>query len=197
LAPGLGLQAPAETARAEAAPPPGGTRRSVTSDLAAALQAMKENRFEDALAGLEAVVEVDPANRVALMNLPVVLMRLFRHREAKEVTDRLVVKFPRDPAILNNAAWLYATADDPQLRDGGKAVALAQEALLQLPSNYHVWSTLSEAYYINGQFARSLQAAEEALRLANSAEADFEILMEYRSQIKRANTMQQAFSLVE
>lgn len=198
LAPGLGLRpaqssaaAPQETVVASAAAP------SVRKTLVEALSAMQADRHEDALAGFRAVVQEDPANRVARMNIPVVLIRLFRHQEAREVTEELLERYPRDPAILNNASWLYATASDPALRDSRKAVRLAREALLLLPSNYHVWSTLAEAYHISGEFDKSLQAAEEALRLASSADATFEILMEYRAQIKRARTMRQAFTLVE
>lgn len=194
MAPGLSLRA-----ADPAVEPPARPEKPVAGRplVAKALQDLQAHRYQDALAGFQAAIKAEPENKVARVNLAVVLMRLGRYQEAGAATAWLVDRYPKDPAVLNNAAWLYATAPDPAVRDSRRGILLARRALLDLPSNYHVWSTLAEVYYIAGQFDRSGKAAAEALRLAVAADARFEDLAEYRSQIQRANSLQQAFSLAE
>ena len=72
---------------------------------------------------------------------------------------------PENPHVLNNLAWLYATAEDPRFRNPARALDLAKAAagLLEEP---HILDTLAECYYVNGQYAKALETAKYALRLA-------------------------------
>ena len=72
---------------------------------------------------------------------------------------------PENPHVLNNLAWLYATAEDPRFRNPARALDLAKAAadLLEEP---HILDTLAECYYANGQYAKALETARRALRLA-------------------------------
>ena len=72
---------------------------------------------------------------------------------------------PESPHVLNNLAWLYATAEDPRLRNPARALDLAKAAagFLEEP---HILDTLAECYYVNGQYAKALETAQHALRLA-------------------------------
>jgi Zn-dependent protease with chaperone function len=72
---------------------------------------------------------------------------------------------PENPHVLNNLAWLYATAEDPRFRNPARALDLAKAAagLLEEP---HILDTLAECYYVNGQYAKALETARRALRLA-------------------------------
>lgn len=72
---------------------------------------------------------------------------------------------PDSPQVLNNLAWLYATATDPQLRNPVRALELAQAAA-SLLTEPHILDTLAESYFVNGQYANALAAAQQALRLA-------------------------------
>ena len=84
---------------------------------------------------------------------------------------------PDDPPTLNNLAWLYATAEPEQLRNPEKALALAQAAAARDPSA-HVLDTLAEAYYVNEQFGRAVEAARRALDKARQNRAYFEAQLE-------------------
>ena len=72
---------------------------------------------------------------------------------------------PENPNVLNNLAWLYATAEDPHFRNPARALDLAKAAagLLEEP---HILDTLAECYFVNGQYAKALETAQHALRLA-------------------------------
>jgi cytochrome c-type biogenesis protein CcmH/NrfG len=72
---------------------------------------------------------------------------------------------PENPQVLNNLAWLYATAEDPHFRNPARALDLAKAAagLLEEP---HILDTLAECYFVNGQYAKAFETAQRALRLA-------------------------------
>ena len=69
----------------------------------------------------------------------------------------------------NNLAWLLATAADPALRNGAKAVELAEKAVIATGGNDPVMlHTLAAAYAEDGQFGKAVAAAKDALDLAEA-----------------------------
>ena len=82
---------------------------------------------------------------------------LFQHTLALE---------PENLGALNGLAWTYATDLDPKLRDGKKAVELAERCVSA--THWRVASyldTLSAAYAEAGDFRRALETAHKALTL--------------------------------
>ena len=73
----------------------------------------------------------------------------------------------------NNLAWLLATIDDDALRDGNRAVEVAEQVCrLQgrpTPGNL---DTLAAAYAEAGQFDDAVEAAAKALKLATASKND-------------------------
>ena len=59
-------------------------------------------------------------------------------------------------------AWLLATLDDVELRDGKRALAHASVAVEAEPSSAHL-DTLAAAYAETGQFDRAIVIQREAL----------------------------------
>jgi hypothetical protein len=83
---------------------------------------------------------------------------LFLHSAAVDPTNLLVA---------SSLAWTYATDPDPKLRDGRKALQLAQFCVEQTQSQEPVYlDVLAAAYAETGQFRLALQTANQALRLA-------------------------------
>ena len=78
---------------------------------------------------------------------------------------------------LNNLAWLYATAPQPDLRDPQRALALAQRAA-SLEHAPHVLDTLAECYFVNGRIAEAIQAEQKALDLADKGKGYYEEQLE-------------------
>jgi hypothetical protein len=74
---------------------------------------------------------------------------------------------PDWPEALNNLAWLLASHQDPQIRDGKEAVRLAQRAVeLRQSRDPEQLDTLGGAYAEAGQFSEAIATARSALALA-------------------------------
>jgi Zn-dependent protease with chaperone function len=69
---------------------------------------------------------------------------------------------PEDPEILNNLAWLYATADVEELRKPAEALRLSQKAARISPKP-HILDTLGESYFVNGRYEEAVRALEAAV----------------------------------
>jgi hypothetical protein len=77
---------------------------------------------------------------------------------------------PDWPNALSELAWLLATSPRGDIRDGLRAVDLAERALklgdAQAPS---LWAALDAAYAESGRFSDALRAAEKTRELALAA----------------------------
>lgn len=157
---------------------------------------MKGKNFEAAKQAFkEALVEA--RSKEARFGLGAVYIKTHRYREALEILEALVREYPDDYSIKNNLAWIYASAPAPEIRNGYQSVRLAQEALLAQPGSYHVWSTLSEGYFVSGQYEKAARAAEEALRLSIDMRARRENIETYRKQVSKCIRAQEALSAIE
>jgi len=85
---------------------------------------------------------------------------------------------PDNPYALNNLAWLYATCEVDTFRDPKKALVLAKKAA-ELKGAPHIFDTLAESYYVNGQFEMAVLAATRALEMTPKNRAY------YQSQLKK------------
>ncbi|MEI8329951.1 MAG: glycosyltransferase family 39 protein [Chlamydiia bacterium] len=75
-----------------------------------------------------------------------------------------------NPVCENNLAWLLATAKDPSLRDGKRALALAQSANHATgKSNPEILETLAAARALTGDYEGALVTAKKALEIAQKA----------------------------
>ncbi len=100
------------------------------------------------------------------------------YAEAKSAWEASLALKPESPAVLNNLAWLFATCDEPSLRDPARALELAERAAALEPSPY-ILDTLAESYHVNGRYAEAVEAARQALRLAKGD------LTHYERQLQR------------
>lgn len=158
---------------------------------------LEHGRISNAMEAFNHALELAPGNRSALFGLGTTYVELREYRKALDTLEDLAERFPDDYALKNNIAWIYATASDHSVRNGRKAIEVAQSALLIAPSDYHVWSTLSEAYYVTGEYDRALRASREALRIAEYANASVSDIRDYQKQIDKASKAAQAMSLME
>jgi eukaryotic-like serine/threonine-protein kinase len=72
---------------------------------------------------------------------------------------------------LNNCAWFLATCPQPEFRDPGRSVKLAQEATGRAPDMAEYWNTLGVARYRTGAWKESLAALERSCSLGNGGTA--------------------------
>jgi len=73
---------------------------------------------------------------------------------------------PGDADVMNNLAWLLATAHDARLRDPARAVELATRACELDPDNPRMHGTLAAALAAAGRFDQAAAEAERAAELA-------------------------------
>ena len=202
-----GQAAPATNAVAVGTPgvTPIGLNTSSLADVPAAIRPIVEEGFfemrvdnkEGAAAAFRKALASEPTCKQALFGLGTVLIAGEKYAEAIQVLQRALQSDPKDYFARNNLAWLYATAKDVKFRDGRKAVALAQDALMVAPQDYHVWSCLAEGYYISGNYSRAQRAAEEALRLAQTSNVETNMIVEYTTQAEKCRNAAKAMDILE
>ena len=106
-------------------------------------------------------MEIKPDYAEAYNNLRSALADVIRsYRKVLQVK-------PDDVVAANNLAWLLATCPVASLRDGAKAVKLAQRAV-QLSGEREpaILGTLAAAYAEADHFPEAVQTARKALKLA-------------------------------
>ena len=92
-------------------------------------------------------------------------------RRANAISDyeRALKLQPHDAGLLNNLAWVLATAPEGNLRDGHRAVALATDACRQTEYKAdYVLSTLAAAYAETGDFESARKWAAQAVEVKPS-----------------------------
>src|SRR5439155_4840630 len=80
---------------------------------------------------------------------------------------------PHSILTLNNLAWALSTCPDASLRNGARAIELAQKAdQLAGGQNPILIRTLAAAYAENGRFNDAIETAQRAVQFA-LAQGDF------------------------
>lgn len=101
--------------------------------------------------------------------------------EAASHYERAVRLKPDFAEAQNNLAWLYATSDDPKVRNPQTALAHAKVAVeLTQWKQAFVIDTLAEALYVNQQFDEAVKAETKALALEPHNQGYLERMARYR-----------------
>jgi tetratricopeptide (TPR) repeat protein len=96
------------------------------------------------------------------------------YREALRLSPRMAVAH-------NNLAWLYATAEDPKVRDSAAALDHARQAVeLTAWREPEFIDTLAEALYASRNYAEAVKAQEKALKLAPDNREFLDHMARYR-----------------
>jgi len=138
----------------------------------------KKGLLDEATFHFEEVLKMGDSYK-AHNSLGSVLHRQGRFREAVLHFEEALKLAPDSPATENNLAWVLATAPDPSLRNGAKAVELAQLSLRVSDGKDPLFlHTLAAAYAETGQFPRALEVAERALSLSSDPGLLYELRVE-------------------
>jgi tetratricopeptide (TPR) repeat protein len=126
-----------------------------------------QGKQEQAEAQYIKAVALDPANYRANRELGEVRLAARRFAEALLHLNRAHQARPDDVACANNLSWLLATAPGSQLRDGKRAVLIAQQVVKATQGNNpSTLDTLAAAYAEVGQFQQAVTTAQRAVALA-------------------------------
>jgi tetratricopeptide (TPR) repeat protein len=129
---------------------------------------LRLGRQREALELYRGLVENDPGDEAARLGEALSLMRDDRHREALRTLEAGLEIQPGSVPLIDGLARLLASAPDVSVRDGNRALALAQDLIGRKRSVRNL-ETLGMALAEVGRFADAIAAQEEAIRLAGAA----------------------------
>jgi len=128
---------------------------------------VKKGQLNEAIKLFETVLKLDPVSGPAHNGIASALHRGGRLAEAVAEYERAVELRPESAGILSNLAWMLATCGDPSLRNGPRALAVAERAdRLSGNANPRVLRSLAAAYAEVEQFGQAAKTARRALELS-------------------------------
>jgi tetratricopeptide (TPR) repeat protein len=126
-----------------------------------------KGRTDEAMADWEKTLQIQPNDADAHTCIGNALLRQGSFKEAIAHYEKASALAPGDPHSRNNIAWVLATSSDTSIRDGVKAVELAQEAVqLSGGRDPNFLRTLAVAYAESGRFSEAIGAAQQAITIA-------------------------------
>jgi len=135
-----------------------------------------QEKFTDAEAEYSTALQLNPGD-------PVIEQALEKNR----YLETLHLK-PDSPEVLNNLAWMLATSTNADMRDGARAVQLAERACELTHHQKTIYlGTLAAAYAEAGRFDDAISTAQKACALAsesgdqNLLKRNQELLVLYRA----------------
>ncbi len=136
-----------------------------------ALLLKDRGEYDEAEPLLREILALKACSVTARLHLADLLLRRQRHAEQIEVLAQGDPSCPGSVATRNGLAYVLATAPDPALRDGGRAVRLAEAAVAESEGRHPDYlDTLAAAYAEIGDFERAV--AEERRALAQLEDRD-------------------------
>ena len=126
----------------------------------------RHGQLDAAVAEYREALRINPNYADAHNNLGLVLAQ---HGQVGEAIIHIQKALEIEPSSLshqNNLAWMLATAPQPSLRDGPKALELALKANQATGGNNpNILQTLAAAYAQSGQFSDAVKTARRALAI--------------------------------
>ena len=126
-----------------------------------------KGRIDEAIADWEKTLQIQPNDADAHTGLGNALLQKSSLRDAIAHYEKALALAPQDPHSRNNMAWALATSSDASIRDGARAVSLAQEAVeLSGGKEPNFLRTLAAAYAENKRFAEAIITAARGYEIA-------------------------------
>ena len=128
---------------------------------------MTKGLLDEAIAQLSKAVRILPNHSHAQYNLAVALAEKGETVDAIAHYEKAIEAQPDFFEALTNLAWIFASSPEANIRNGPKAVELAEEAgRLTGNTSPVVLRTLAAAYATNKSFDKALETSRRALQFA-------------------------------
>jgi len=128
----------------------------------------QQGQIDQAIAQWRKALAIRPRDAEAHRNVADALRKQGKVQEAVLEYEQALNIAPEDSVALNNLAWILATCSDGSMRDGARAVTLAERAVQASGGrNPSFLRTLAAAHAEAGQFDEAAATAEVAKALAN------------------------------
>lgn len=132
----------------------------------------RRGRLQDALTEYERVVQADPTLSDATLGRAITLVRMGRYVEARDRLTEAMKTYPSHSGFPHALARLLAAAPDDSVRDGRRALALAEQ-VLKTDRSTDVGETLAMALAEVGRFDEAAAVQRDLMAAARQAgEAD-------------------------
>ena len=130
---------------------------------------LRRGRLSEAVFHSQEALRIRPGNADAHNTLGIALFQMGDLKDAVAHWKQSLEIQPGNMNAQTNLAWALATAPDASLRDGTKAVELAQNVTRRAGHpNAMVLRTLAASYAETGQFAEAIDIAQQAFQLASA-----------------------------
>jgi tetratricopeptide (TPR) repeat protein len=130
---------------------------------------MRRGRVNEAIEHSKEALRIRPGDANAENNLGLALLQT---GDTKGAVAHLEKALEIDPGLMNaevNLAWVLATSSDDSLRNGTRAVQLAEDVASRAGhANAIVLRTLAAAYAEVGRFNDAIAAAQQAIEIAKA-----------------------------
>ncbi len=127
--------------------------------------------YQQAIDTYGKVLQANPGNDLALRGRGDAYLNLGAHQQAVadyQAALEAAADEQQDSGTLNNFAWVLATSPDDSVRDGKRALELAQKACeLTDYKQAHILSTLAAAHAELGDFKAALEWSQKACDIAD------------------------------
>jgi tetratricopeptide (TPR) repeat protein len=128
---------------------------------------LQEGRIDEAITQWQKALAIQPNDGEVYTSLGNALLQKGSVKEAIDHYQQAVQIAPQDPLSRHNLAWVLATSADPSIRNGPKAVVLAEQAVqLSGGTNPTFFRTLAAAYAESRRFPEAIGAAERGMEMA-------------------------------
>ena len=142
-----------------------------------------DRRLTPAIELYSEVLDEDPDQWLALRRRGDAFLSQGKQQEAVQDYEAALKLQPEDSGILNNLAWVLATSTEDPLRDGKRALELAQQACEMTEyKQAHILSTLAACHAELGDFDEAVKWSGKAVELDPEEEQLAKELQSYRDQ---------------
>jgi tetratricopeptide (TPR) repeat protein len=119
-----------------------------------------------AIEQFDRVAEADVKHWALFRHRADALLSIGKQAEAMRDYESALKLNPKNPGILNNLSWLLSTSPEEELRNGKRAIELAERAAKETDHKAaYILSTLAAAYAESGDFKKAIEWSEKAVAL--------------------------------
>jgi protein O-mannosyl-transferase len=128
---------------------------------------LQQGRIDEAIVHWQKALAIQPYDGDVHTSLGNAFLEKGLVKEAINHYQQALEIAPQDVLSRNNLAWILATSSDASIRNGAKAVVLAEQAVqLSGSKNPIFFRTLAASYAEEGRFSEALAAAERGMEMA-------------------------------
>ncbi len=128
---------------------------------------LQKGRIDEAITHWQKALAIQPYDGDVHTSLGNAFLQKGLVKEAISHYQQALEIAPQDVLAQNNLAWILATSSDSSIRDGAKAVVLAEKAVqLSSGKNPNFFRTLAASYAESGRFSEAVAAAQRSMEMA-------------------------------